>query len=119
MKPSRQENDKMDNGIVVVLVTCRKEDAKKIALHVVESYAAACVNIIPVVESVYRWEGELTEDTESLLVMKTTEEHFQTLSSAIREVHPYAVPEILAVPVDSGFEGYLRWVAQNTGLPDG
>lgn len=106
----------MAENVVVVLVTCSTmDDATRIARHVVEGRKAACVNILPQGRSIYRWEEEVHDDPEMLLLIKTTAEHFEALSSAVREVHPYSVPEIIALPVTDGYDGYLRWVMENVG----
>ncbi len=106
----------MAEDVVVVLVTCATaEDAARIARHVVEGRQAACVNILPQIRSIYRWEGKIEDDAEQLLIMKTTREMFEALSTAVREVHPYAVPEVIAIPVTDGYDGYLRWVLENVG----
>ncbi|MFH1529834.1 MAG: divalent-cation tolerance protein CutA [Pseudomonadota bacterium] len=106
----------MAEDVVVVLVTCASmDDATHIARAVVEGRKAACVNILPQVRSIYRWEGAIHDDPELLLVIKTTREMFEALSTTIREAHPYAVPEIIALPVTDGYDGYLRWVVENVG----
>ncbi len=106
----------MAEDVVVVLVTCATmEDATRIARHVVEGRQAACVNIVPQIRSIYRWEGAVQDEAEQLLLIKTTREMFEALSTAVREVHPYSVPEVVALPVTDGYDGYLRWVQENVG----
>jgi len=106
----------MAEDVVVVMVTCATiDDATRIARHLVEGRKAACVNILPQIRSIYRWEGEIEDDSEQLLLVKTTREMFETVSTAVREVHPYSVPEIIALPVADGYDGYLRWVHENVG----
>jgi periplasmic divalent cation tolerance protein len=102
-------------SVVVVFVTTPADDASRIAHHLVDNRLAACVNIVPEVRSVYRWEDNVEEDRECLLVIKTTKLMYETVSSAVREVHPYSVPEVIAVPVVDGYDGYLRWVRENVG----
>ncbi|MBM4373107.1 MAG: divalent-cation tolerance protein CutA [Deltaproteobacteria bacterium] len=103
----------MSHEVVVVYVTCPTEDdALRIARHLVEGRFAACVNVVPLLRSVYRWEGAVQEERELLLLVKTTREGFEALSSAVRQIHPYSVPEIIAVPVADGYDGYLRWVSE-------
>jgi len=106
----------MAEDVVVVLVTCATmDDATRIARAVVEGRKAACVNILPQIRSIYRWEEEIHDESELLLIIKTTGEMFEALSTTIREVHPYSVPEIVALPVTDGYDGYLRWVQENVG----
>lgn len=102
-------------SVVVVLVTTPPDNASSIAHHLVEKRLAACVNIIPEVRSVYRWEGNVEEDGECLLVIKTTGRMYEAVSRAVREIHPYSVPEVISLPVTDGYDGYLRWVEQNVG----
>ena len=103
------------DSVVVVLVTTPPDEASRIARHLVDNRLAACVNIVPEIRSVYRWEDKVEEDGECLLVIKTTHVMFETVSSAVRELHPYAVPEVIAIPVVDGFDGYLRWTRENVG----
>ena len=98
----------------VVLCTTPPAQAETVARAVVESRVAACASIIPAVRSVYRWRGKVEHETESLLVIKTTEERVEALIARIREVHPYEVPEIIALPIDQGLPAYLDWVREQT-----
>jgi periplasmic divalent cation tolerance protein len=96
---------------IVVLVTCgNKEEAGKLALSLLERKLVACVNLIPAIQSWYWWEGKINQNEEALLIMKTVQANFVALEKAIRPLHSYAVPEIVALPITAGFEGYLRWV---------
>ena len=90
------------------------ETAERIARVLVEERAAACANIVPGVVSVYRWEGEVQRDDEVLVVMKTTEDAFEVLRARAVELHPYDVPEVLALPVQAGHAPYLDWVRGET-----
>lgn len=109
-----QQNDVGMNmtvdDIVVVLSTAPPEDSPKIARSLVEEGLAACVNIAAV-RSFFRWQGEFSYEHEDLLVIKTRRENMDALTSRIRELHPYDLPEIVALPVVGGFEKYLEWVA--------
>lgn len=97
---------------IVVLATCGSaEEARKIARALVESRLAACVNILAGIESVYRWKGAVEEASECLLIVKSTRGLFDRLQAAIREVHSYELPEIVALPIVDGFEPYLSWIA--------
>jgi periplasmic divalent cation tolerance protein len=100
--------------VLVVLVTCGgTEEAERIASAVVTERLAACVNVVPAVRSCYVWEGKLTWSEEVLLVVKTTRGGYGDLETRIRELHSYDVPEIVALPVERGFEKYLEWVQQS------
>lgn len=97
--------------IVAVCITCPEKDAARIARSVVERRLAACVNIVPTVRSVYRWKDAICDESESLLVVKTTRDRFDALKAGVLEVHPYEVPEVIALPVIAGHAPYLKWVA--------
>jgi periplasmic divalent cation tolerance protein len=100
----------------VVLCTCPPESAAEIARTVVGERLAACVNILPTVRSVYRWKGELCDDSESLLIIKTTADRLDELTRRLLACHPYDVPEVIALPIHEG-EGnpdYLAWLAAET-----
>lgn len=95
----------------LVLTTCPDEAAaRRIARGLVEEGLAACVNILPGVRSVYRWRGELESAAELLLVIKTRTTHYTRLEEAIRALHPYELPEVLSVPIDTGAASYLAWL---------
>jgi periplasmic divalent cation tolerance protein len=99
---------------IIVFVTCGcHEEAEKIASQVVERKLAACVNLVPGIESWYWWEGKINHDQEILLMMKTVQEKFDLLLEAIRGIHSYTVPEIVALPIHQGFDKYLQWVADS------
>lgn len=105
--------------IIVITVTTPPDLAHDIARKLVDERLAACVNIIPEVTSVYRWQDKIEEDQECMLQVKTTATLFEAVNHSVREVHPYAVPEILSVTTDKGFESYLRWVKETVGkLPE-
>ena len=105
----------MDN--IAVLITTPDEDtAFKIARALVEENLAACANIVRGVRSVYRWKGELCDDSECLMIVKTVSANFEALKNRVKELHPYEVTEIIALPIVKGFEPYLKWVEENTRL---
>jgi periplasmic divalent cation tolerance protein len=96
---------------LMVLCTCPDgETAEKLASHVVDERLAACVNIIPALTSVYRWEGSRQQDAEVLLLVKTTRSAYQRLEEAVRSLHPYELPEIIAVSITTGLAPYLHWI---------
>lgn len=90
--------------------------AERLARAVIESRAAACVNILAECTSVYRWLGKVETATEVPLLMKTTEAAYPRLEHTIRAHHPYELPEIIAAPISAGLPAYLDWVAQETHL---
>jgi len=97
---------------IVVLVTCGSpEEGRKIARALVERRVAACVNIVPGIESVYRWKDAVEEASECLLLAKTTRGQFAPLESAVRELHSYELPEIVALPLIDGLDSYLNWIS--------
>lgn len=86
------------------------EKAALIARHLVEKKLAACVNIIPEVRSIYAWKGQICDEAERLLIAKTRDALFEDLKAAVRSLHPYEVPEIIALDIDNGLPEYLRWI---------
>lgn len=102
---------------ILVMSTAGTLDlARKIASTLVEDRTAACVNIVPNVCSIYRWEGKVCEDSEFLLLIKSRAERFEDIRATIKRLHSYQVPEIIALPVGSGDPQYLRWIAECTRL---
>ncbi len=100
---------------LLVITNCPDEQsANAIALAVVEAKLAACVNILPRVQSVYRWQGKVESASEILLFFKSTAASYPALETRIRELHPYDVPEIIALPISHGLPAYLNWVAAET-----
>jgi len=101
--------------ILVVFCTCPDEQAaRKLAAGLVQSGLAACVNVLPDIRSIYRWQGEVREDGEVLMVIKTTGERYPELEQWLADHHPYDLPEVIALPVDRGLPAYIEWVAQET-----
>jgi periplasmic divalent cation tolerance protein len=96
---------------IVVLTNCGSaEEAAKIARVLVEKKLAACVNVMPAVRSFYRWKGVIEDEQESLLVIKSSRALFNDLRVEIEKLHSYEVPEVIAVPIVDGSEGYLEWL---------
>jgi periplasmic divalent cation tolerance protein len=96
----------------IVLSTAGSEDeARKIALHLVEQQLAACVNIVPRIESIYRWKEKVESSQEYLLLIKTSAERFPEVRDAIRELHSYELPECVAIRIEDGSSEYLQWLA--------
>jgi len=103
---------------LLVLTNCPDEEsANAIALALVEARLAACVNILPRVQSIYLWQGAVESATEIPLLIKSHASNYPALEAAIRDRHPYQVPEIIALPVESGLPAYLDWIATETTQP--
>jgi periplasmic divalent cation tolerance protein len=99
-------------AVAMVVVTAPSPDiADRMVTAVVEEGLAACGNIVPGVTSIYRWEGAVQRDSEVLILFKTTRAGLAQLMKRVEEIHPYEVPEVLAVPVAAGLEAYTAWVA--------
>lgn len=110
----------MDDQALVIFVTVSSmEIGKQIARTLVEKRLAACVNIIPAINSIYIWEGRVHDDNEALLIIKSRRELFESeLIPAVCKIHPDLVPEIIALPVQMGLPAYLNWIEQVTSESD-
>jgi periplasmic divalent cation tolerance protein len=98
----------------IVLTTAGSEDeARKIAHALVDRQLAACVNLVPQIESVYRWQGKVESAREWLLLIKTTAEKFSAVRDALRELHSYDLPECIVLTIDDGSPDYLQWIADS------
>lgn len=105
----------MASQTLLLLCNCPdREAAKKIAQELVEKRLAACVNLLPGVTSVYLWQEKLETAQEVTLLIKTTRQRYEELEANLLKLHPYELPEIIAVPVELGFSGYLNWVEECT-----
>jgi periplasmic divalent cation tolerance protein len=102
------------DALVVLVTAPTPERAAEIARALVEERLAACGNVVPAIRSIYRWEGEVHDDAETLLVLKTTRARFEALRDRVLALHPYEVPEVIALPVETGSAGYLAWIAGET-----
>jgi periplasmic divalent cation tolerance protein len=96
--------------IVVLITTDSEEEARRIGQLLVDREKAACVNIVPRVNSLFRWEGQLESAQESLMLVKTKASLFREVVELVKTVHSYEVPEIVALPIVSGSEDYLKWL---------
>ncbi len=104
----------MKKDVYVVFCTVPDADtAKALARLLVKERLAACCNVVPGLTSIYRWEGEIQEDQERLLIIKTTQRAYGDLEKRLKELHPYDVPEIIALPVEQGNSDYIKWVNEN------
>ncbi|MCE4602304.1 MAG: divalent-cation tolerance protein CutA [Desulfurococcales archaeon] len=97
-------------GKIVIIITAPKGEGKRIARALVESRLAACVNIVQGLTSLYWWQGEIQEDQEELLIVKTRMDALNKLIDEVKKIHPYSVPEIVALPILGGNPDYLKWV---------
>jgi periplasmic divalent cation tolerance protein len=93
-------------------------DAAGFAQALVEARLAACVNLLPAMESIYRWKGRVERDAERQLLIKTSRDRIPALWERIRGLHPYEVPEFLVLPIVDGNDAYLRWVGESTRIPE-
>lgn len=104
----------MTSAIVVFVTVPAGPQAKKLARTILNAKSAACVNIVPLVDSHYWWKGKLENGKESLLIIKSSRSKFSKLKSIIRAHHPYTVPEIIALPISAGHQPYLDWIRRET-----
>jgi periplasmic divalent cation tolerance protein len=103
----------MTDKIIVLTTAGSKDEAHKIGRTLVERLLAACVNVVPRVTSIYRWQGQIEEAEEWLLIVKTTRSAFDQVRDAIVSLHSYQVPECISVSVDDGSAKYLDWIEQS------
>lgn len=100
---------------ILVIVSCREDEAQSIAKPLIEEKLAACVSMIPAVKSMYEWDGKFCQEQESLLLIKTSRDCWSILEKRIKTLHSYTVPEILAIPVEGGYKPYLDWINEVVG----
>lgn len=105
----------MTDKKLVLTTAGSQEEALKIARTLVERRLAACVNIVPHMQSIYRWKEKVEEADEWLLVIKTTSEVFTQVRDAIKEMHSYELPECICVEIEDGSPEYLRWITESVG----
>ncbi|MDD3764178.1 MAG: divalent-cation tolerance protein CutA [Nevskiales bacterium] len=103
----------MSQTAAVALVTCPPDHAESLARHLVDTRVAACVNIVPAVRSVYRWQDAVQADDEALLLIKHAADSFDALRTEVLARHPYELPEIVTVHLDRGHTPYLDWIIAN------
>lgn len=109
------------SAIVVITTVGSEEEAHRLAAELVGRRHAACVNVLPVRRSIYRWQGKICEDSELMLLVKSLEDEYPAIEAAIRELHSYELPEILKFSVSGGDEKFLEWLAEavdKTGSAD-
>jgi len=101
--------------VLVILVTAvNQEEARKIGKGMVNAKLAACANIIPGIQSIYRWKGKVVKAQEVLIILKSTRPRYHALEKAIKAMHSYETPEIIALPVKEGLDQYIGWVRSET-----
>ncbi len=106
----------MTTELRVVLMTAPTQaQARDMAAIAIEEGLAACANIVPGITSIFQWKGELTEDSEVLVIFKTTESNFAALRERMVDLHPYEVPEVVSLSIEDGNADYLDWVTTSTG----
>jgi periplasmic divalent cation tolerance protein len=103
----------MTDKILVLTTASSKDEARKIGRELVERMLAACVNIVPQVGSIYRWEDKVEETEEWLLIVKTTRAAFELVWEAIKQLHSYDLPECICVSIEDGSTEYLTWIGQS------
>lgn len=102
--------------IVVLITAGTEQEGLRISRALVEKGAVACVNMIPGIRSVFRWEGKVAEEQEVLLIAKTVSSAFDRVGSIVRANHSYEVPEIISLPIQQGLPEYLSWIRETTGV---
>ena len=103
----------MSEHYLVLSTVASAEDGERLARTLVEQGVAACVNVVPGLTSFYRWEGKVQRDEERLLVIKTRADRFEDLRRVLVDLHPYEVPELIALPVATGHAPYLAWLDES------
>ena len=103
----------MSDAIVVFMTASSADEARRIAQQLVESQLAACVQLLPEIESIYRWNGEVQREKEVLILVKTTADNFAQLDQSVRAIHSYETPEIVAVRISDISEPYRAWLNES------
>ena len=104
----------MTDALLVFTTLPSADKAAEIAKLLVDEKLVACANLLPAIRSIYRWQGKLHDENEVLVLLKTRAENLERLKLRLLEIHPYELPEMLAVPVESGYQPYLDWLAGET-----
>jgi periplasmic divalent cation tolerance protein len=104
----------MTDKRIVLTTAGSEEEARRIAHYLVENHLAACVNIIPQMRSIYRWQGKVEEADEWLLLIKTTEQNFLAVRDAVKKLHSYELPECVSIAIEDGSPAYLQWIDEST-----
>ena len=106
----------MSEYIIVLCTTNSKDSAKQIAKTLVSGRFAACVNLVDKIDSIYSWKGEIVEDSEVLMIIKTQKVLFENLKNKLEEIHPYQTTEIISFDISEGSKPYLDWISENTKI---
>jgi periplasmic divalent cation tolerance protein len=101
-------------AIVVLVTAASRQEAARIGRALVKAELAACVNLLPGIRSIFRWEGEVSEEREVLLIVKSRSDLFDRLTAEVKRLHSYTVPEVIAVPIAHGAADYLAWIYKST-----
>jgi periplasmic divalent cation tolerance protein len=99
-----------EDALLVLSTFGNADEARRISRALVEEHLVACANLLPAIESIYHWKGKVETSSETMVVFKTTTDRYWQLENRLRELHPYDVPEIIAVRVHAGLPAYLRWI---------
>ena len=100
--------------LVILVMAVNQEEARRIGKGMVDAKLAACANIIPGIQSIYRWKGKVVRAQEVLIILKSTRPRYRALEKAIKAMHTYETPEIIALPVKEGLDRYIGWVRSET-----
>jgi periplasmic divalent cation tolerance protein len=101
-------------AIVVLVTAASKQEAARIGRALVKAELAACVNVLPGIRSIFRWEGKVSEEREVLLIVKSRSDLFDRLATEVKRLHSYQVPEVIAFPIAYGAADYLAWIRKST-----
>lgn len=104
-------------AIVVLVTAASKQEAARIGRALVKAELAACVNLLPGIRSIFRWEGKVSEEREVLLIVKSRSDLFGRLAAEVKRLHSYQVPEVIAIPIAHGAADYLAWIQKSTRKP--
>lgn len=107
-------NTQPGSEIVILITTSSEEEADKIAQSLIDDGLAACANILPRVKSIFRWQGKVSQEYESMMILKSKAELFEKLTEKVKRLHSYEVPEIIACPIVKGLRAYLDWISRET-----
>ena len=116
--PDPMSQESTENHLLVLCTCPNRDTALGLARRLVEGRLAACVNVVDGLTSVYRWKQATQEDPEALMLIKTCGGRYRELEAAILKYHPYELPEVIAVQIERGLEGYLSWITAETGVSD-
>jgi periplasmic divalent cation tolerance protein len=108
----------MSQELIVFVTAPNNDEAARIANSLVSERLAACVNIVGGIESIYRWEGEVARDRETLLIIKTVDGQYAELERRVKELHTYTTPEVIAYKIERGSDAYLEWLRESTTRGD-